>query len=206
MARTPRHRSPLRRLVPALVVLGLLAGCTGGDPEPEAQASEPASAPATTAPSEEPTPSPSPSPTGPTKPERPAAMDRKDEKGAAAAAAHFLELRAPMMATGETRAWEAMSHRACDFCESGFEQARKIAARGDAYTGGEASIEILETYGHDSLTGIFPVDLRLTEEPSSITDKSGAVLFSTKRTVTELRIEVGTRDGEWVIVGVGEPS
>ncbi|MDO8151855.1 DUF6318 family protein [Isoptericola sp. b408] len=207
MARTPRHHSPLRRLVPALVVLGLLAGCTGGDPEPEAQASEPSSAPVTTAPSEEPTPSPSPSPTGPTKPERPAAMDKKNAEGAAAAAEHFIELYDYTLKTGDTEALRTMSHRSCGFCDETLAEAESIQTKGETYEGGELSFSLIESFQRDPVTGLFPMDVDVRQAPASIASRSGEVVWEQGATTTEARIEMGRRDGTWVVVEIaGRPK
>ncbi|MDO8148373.1 DUF6318 family protein [Isoptericola sp. b515] len=202
MARTPRHHSSLRRLVPALVVLGLLAGCTGGDPKPEAQASEPSSAPVTTAPSEEPTPSPSPSPTGPTKPERPAAMDKKNAEGAAAAVEYILGLEQPMMVSGDTTAWERHSHRSCDYCESRLDQAQLIAERGDLFEGGGYEVRVDKVFARDVITGIWPMNITVREHATSIAAPSGEVLMDSAATTAERRAEIALRDGTWVLVEI----
>nr|WP_246246510.1 DUF6318 family protein [Isoptericola sediminis] len=178
----------------------MLTGCTGDEPEPEAQASEPSSAPVTTAPSAEPTPSPSPSATGPAKPERPAAMDRKDEKGAAAAVEYILGLEQPMMVSGNTAEWERHSHRSCDYCAARLDQAMTIARRGDVFTGGSQTVEIDTVYQRDEVTGIWPFDVTIQEAATTITDVEGEVLFESDDISGERRIEVGLVDGEWVLV------
>ncbi len=50
-------------------------------------------------------------------------MEREDAEGAAAAAEYFIELYPYVMATGDTEEFEAMSHRACGFCDDALEQA-----------------------------------------------------------------------------------
>ena len=72
-----------RRVVPAVLGVVLVAGCTGGGPEP-AESTEP--------PVAEVTPTPTPTPTPVVKPERPAAMDEPTTDGAIAAATYFLQL------------------------------------------------------------------------------------------------------------------
>ena len=70
-----------RRVIPAVLGVALVAGCTGGGPEP---------AESTTAPVAEVTPTPTATPV--VKPERPAAMDEPTTDGAIAAATYFLQL------------------------------------------------------------------------------------------------------------------
>jgi hypothetical protein len=131
-------------------------------------------------------------------------MDRDDAEGAAAAAAHFLRLRAPMMASGDTAEWAEMSHQACEFCTSGLEQAETIQERNDTYTGGDATTEAVEVYAMDPVTGTWPVEVRITEDASRIVNSSDEEVFASVRSTTRLLVEVGLRDGSWVIVGVGD--
>ncbi|WP_278237013.1 DUF6318 family protein [Isoptericola sp. AK164] len=206
MARTPRHLLQLRPLAAALLGAALLSGCTGDDPAaPNAVASETqVSAPVPESPSAEPSPSPSPSETGPAKPERPAAMDHKDADGAAAAVKYILGLEQQMMMTGDTEEWEAHSHRSCGFCASRLEQARTIAERGDIYTGGEVKATIETIYERDAITGVWPLDIAIREDSTRITDSSGEVLYESERRIAKHRAEIGIRDGEWVLVGIGQ--
>ncbi|MEG3614992.1 DUF6318 family protein [Isoptericola haloaureus] len=204
MARTPRHHLQLLPLAAAVLGAALLTGCTGDQPAPEAVASSPpASTPASDPPSAEPSPSPSPSETGPSKPERPAAMDKKDADGAAAAVKYILALEQPMMVTGDTAEWERRSHRSCEYCASRLDQAQTIAERGDIFEGGDVSVTVDTVYQRDAVTGIWPVDITGDESPSEILDRAGEVVFTSDGGTGERRVEVALKDGSWVLVELG---
>lgn len=187
--------SATMRVAGLVVGVGLaLSACTGppdADPSPPG---EPTSA--------APSPSPSPSPSGPAKPERPDAMKRKDAKGAAAAAEYFIELYPYVMATGDTEEFEAMSHRACGFCEELARQASAIQDAGEIFVGGATAVEMTKEYRRDEVTGIYPFDSRITQEAQTITAADGRIVLDVRREVLDRRIEMGRRQGKWVMVTV----
>ncbi|MGX1574263.1 DUF6318 family protein [Cellulosimicrobium funkei] len=133
----------------------LVAGCTGGG--------EPAPSPpveTSAEPSETETPEPEPTTTGPPKPERPAAMERDDAEGAAAAAEYFLELYPYVMSTGDTAEWDAMTWaETCGFCTDVSTDARSIADADQEFVGGEVAASLNKSWPLDTLVGGFPVDL-----------------------------------------------
>jgi hypothetical protein len=191
--------SAAMRIAGLFVVIGLaLSGCTGSSPDPEVTASSTANSTGNSTPAV----SASPSPSVPTKPERPDAMERDDAKGAAAAAEYFIELYPYVMATGDTKEFEAMSHRACGFCDDALEQAKRIEEGGWAYTGGGSTLSLVEAYKRDELTGVYPLDVEISQESSQISESGGAQLDSVESKVFDRRIEMGLRDGEWVVVTV----
>ena len=96
-----------QRVVPALLGVALVAGCTGGGPQ---------TAESTTAPVVEATPTPTPTPTPVVLPERPAAMSEPTTDGAIAAATYFLQLYDYAFSSGDARPLLAMSAESCDFC------------------------------------------------------------------------------------------
>ncbi|PRZ07805.1 hypothetical protein BCE75_10417 [Isoptericola sp. CG 20/1183] len=211
MMRTTRHdpsvlapRRPAAALVAVLATAVLVAGCTGADPEPESTASElPLPASVTASPSATVSPEPSPEPSDEVAaagPERPAVMDKKDAEGAAAAAKYILSLEQPMMVTGDTAEWEARSHRSCEYCESRLDQAKTIAKRGDVFTGGDVEVVVDKVYQRDVVTGIWPMDITLTEAATTITGPDDEVIFEMATTSAERRAELGLRDGEWLLV------
>lgn len=184
------------RAVGLIVTAGLaLTACTGSPSEPDV------SSPASTG---VPTPAASarPSPSVPAKPERPEAMKRTDAEGAAAAAEYFIELYPYVMATGDTEEFEAMSHRACGFCAELASQARAIHDEHETFRGGVTTVQIVTEYKRDEVTGIYPFDSRIVQGAQSITTADGRVVLDADREVLERRIEVGRRDGEWVMVTV----
>ncbi|GAA4733799.1 hypothetical protein GCM10023216_27960 [Isoptericola chiayiensis] len=203
MTRTTRHH--LTSTATLLTSVLLVAGCTDDDAEPEATSSElPLPASVTASPSDEPSPTPSPSPSGPEKPERPAAMDKKDGDGAAAAVKYILALEQPMMVTGDTAEWEKRSHRSCDYCASRLDQAKTIARRGDTFSGGGFEVTVETVYQRDAVTAIWPVDVKVAEHETTIRDSSGEVVFDSEGSRAERRVEVALKDGEWVLVEMAE--
>jgi len=177
----------------------LVAGCTGGqEPTP--------SPPSATAVEPAPAPSPTPTTDAPVKPERPAAMDTDDAAGAAAAAEYYVELYAYVMTSGDTSEWDAMSHAECESCAGLLEQARTIAERGDTFVGGATSAEVDDPgkYVRDQQTGIYPLDIAISEEASIIQDAAGAELYSSVGETSRKRIEMGRLNGSWIVVGIAE--
>lgn len=183
------------RIAGLVLAAGLaLSACTGATPDPEV----------TTGPTGDPTPtaSASPSPSVPTKPERPDAMEREDAEGAAAAAEYFIELYPYVMATGDTEEFEAMSHRACGFCDDALEQAKQIKEGGWVYKGGGSTLSVTQTYSRDELTGIYPLDVEISQESSQIFESGGTQLDAIESKEFDRRVEMGLRSGEWVVVTV----
>jgi hypothetical protein len=143
-----------------------------------------------------------PTPSVPAKPERPEAMQRDDAEGAAAAAEYFIELYPYVMATGDTREFEAMSHRACGFCDDALEDVASIKENGQTYEGGDATGKILVSYARDELTGIYPFDVSIQQEASTVTDDTGSEVSSAEALTSEVRVEIGRRADSWVVVEI----
>lgn len=128
-----------------------------------------------TSPSE--TPEPTPTETGPVKPERPAAMERDDAEGAAAAAEYFLELYPYVMATGDTTEWDAMTwDETCGFCSSVSTDAQAIAESGHTFSGGDVTAELEKLWPLDELIGGYPVDINATMLDGQVIDGVGNVI------------------------------
>ncbi|MCB7136052.1 DUF6318 family protein [Cellulosimicrobium marinum] len=178
----------------------VVSGCTGDPVEPETSTSSSS----TVDPTPTETPEPTPTETGPTKPARPAAMDQHDAEGAAAAAEYFLELYPYVMTTGDTAEWEAMSHEACESCQGMLDSASLRAQDGDIFEGGETRVVVGETYVQDELTGLFPLDLEVTQDPVQIASRGGEILYAEDQRTFAARAEMGVRDGDWVVFGFAE--
>ncbi len=192
-------RTARRTMIAAVLALtGLLAACSGAE-EPAGPASPTPSAAATPSPS--PSPSPSAEPEIP-KPERPAAMDKHDADGAAAAAEYFLSLYKYTKATGDTAEWEEMSHRACTFCQTVLERSSEIRKKDLTIDGGDVTSRLFQTYQRDALTGIYPLDLEVTQQASTTIFPDGSVESSAEKVVAIMRVEMGLRKGSWVVVTV----
>lgn len=199
MARAPRRR-PIAAAVLALT--GLVAGCSGGEDPVEPAAPEPT--PTATAPSA--SPSPSPSAEGEDKPERPAAMEKHDAEGAAAAAEYFLSLYNYTKDSGDTTEWQSMSHEACYFCQNVLDRAAQIHDAELTIEGGDLSFEVLQVYRRDSATGLFPLDVEVTQEASKTARPDGSVESETAKQTGVMRVELGLREGTWVVVTVAPTS
>lgn len=194
-----RHRQVATRgvLVSALAIAALTgsAACAGNadaGPSPTAADTSAPTEPTTTAMPEDEV----------EKPERPAAMDRDDAAGAAAAAEYFIELYPYVMATGDTSEFEAMSHEACGFCSASLRDTRRINQNNNEYIGGHTKASIIQEYEQDALTGIHPFDMRVTQDESKVVDANGKELSSLGETVSIIRVEVGRRSGQWFVAEV----
>lgn len=191
----------LMRSTLTIVALSGLIGCTG-TPEPD-----PTPAPGINTPSASPSAEPTesePADTEVEKPERPAAMDREDVEGAAAAAEYFIELYPYVMATGDTEEYEAMSHEACGFCDGVIADATNIHENHRTYTGGITHATIEERYRRDDLTGAWPLDINVRQEKATVLDSEGQELADTAAHEGLVRVEIGLKDNQWVVVGVIE--
>ncbi|RXR26092.1 hypothetical protein EQW78_00005 [Oerskovia turbata] len=183
-------------LMAGVVLVGVVAGCSSAGPVVESPV------PVV---SEEPSPSPTPTPTstGPVKPERPADMDRTDEVGAAAAATYFLELYPYVMATQDMAEWNAISYAdLCEFCVKVASDVEEFRSTGSSYTGGEVSVEVTKTYPIDTLLGAYPVDVRLAQAESTVTDPSGTAVDRTEATAGPLRVELIHNGATWLLLEV----
>jgi hypothetical protein len=138
------------------------------------------------------------------KPVRPAGLDDESYHGAEAAAIYFLQLDAYMQATGDTTEWEAMSYKTCNFCAARLEQAHQIAEGGYTWTGGEMEASIVHTYEQDAITGIWPMDVRITQASASVHDGTGRSVKEIDQNIGDRRVEVVRVNGRWVIVGVAD--
>jgi len=195
--------APLRRLgapiLAAVMIAATLAACSGPAQEPSSDAAT------YTRPDPTRSPSPSASATEVEKPERPAAMEKKDAEGAAAAAEYFVELYPYVMRTGDVAEFEQMSHRSCGFCADAIDQARRIESRAATWSGGEiGQVQLLEARGHDPLTGLYSLDISLSQAAATITDANGDPLFQGKSETNEYQVEMGTIDGRWVVVEIAD--
>lgn len=185
------------RVAGLVVAVGLVvSGCTGSTPDPDVSSSS------TSGPTPVASPSASPTPSVPAKPERPAAMERDDAEGAAAAAEYFIELYPYVMATGDTEEFEAMSHRACGFCEQALTDANRIQNRGQIFRGGATKVRLLDQYLRDDLTGIYPLDLEVTQQASRTLEADGAVVSSAKEQKSAHRVEMGRKNDQWLVVAI----
>ncbi len=190
--------------VAALLTAGLLTACSDSEsPQGDPPSSTTATTPETG--DTDATSSPDPSEPDVDKPERPAAMDKKNADGAAAAAEYFITLYPFVMTSGDTSTWKAMSFKTCGFCETSIEQAERIRDKGYTWSGGEITrFDVDTTYDRDEATGIYPFDAHIVQNAGHIEDASGNAVFDGETTDDLYRVEVGYIDGDWVVVEIAE--
>ncbi|KLN34445.1 hypothetical protein FB00_12180 [Cellulosimicrobium funkei] len=185
----------------AVVAVGsVVAGCTGGgDPGPSPTVEEPV----VTSPSE--TPEPTPTETGPAKPERPAAMERDDVEGAAAAAEYFLELYPYVMATGDTVEWDAMTWtETCTFCTSVSQDAATVQDQAETFTGAQISVSNPDVGAFDDFLGGYPIIFDFEQTPHRRVAQDGTVVSEDDGDAGRLQIDVLNREGAWLVLAVGD--
>lgn len=182
----------------AVAVVVVLSACTGGEHNPGT------AGPATSGPSRSSAVSASPSPSVslPTRPERPAAMQREDANGAAAAAEYFIELYPYVMATGDTKEFEAMSHPECGFCDQALTDVNRIQNSNQRFQGGEIEAELLDQFLQDDLTGIYPIDFEVRQQESRTLDADDTVISTAGAQISEHRVEVGRETGHWIVIAI----
>src|SRR5450759_279497 len=115
------------------LVVGVVAGCSGGNAKSGPSASTAPSAP-TASPSS--TPTASPTPDASVKPVRPAVMDQVNAVGAEALAVYFLNLYPYVYASNDLTEWKALSHAECVVCKSVIDNVEKQIAKGTRTDGG----------------------------------------------------------------------
>ena len=197
-----RSSSRARRRSLALgvvVAVGLVvAGCTGGDePEPSPTVEE------TVHPTPTETPEPTPTEAGPAKPERPAAMDRTDGAGAAAAAEYFLSLYGYVLATGDTTEWDAMTWaETCEFCTNVHADAAEIAAAGDAYEGAEITVSSVTPGELDTFVGAYPVVADFAQAALVRTSATGEIVEENGGSSGRLQIDMMHDGTNWRVLAL----
>ncbi|GGC02405.1 hypothetical protein GCM10010972_14170 [Cellulomonas carbonis] len=111
-------------------------------------------------------------------PERPRAMDRTDDLGAAAAAAYFVELERYAFRTGDLTEWIRISEQACKWCWLTAANVAAIFGIGDSTVGGETAMGIPVPFEVDPDQGVYGFTFELTSEPMQRVDPEGAVVGS----------------------------
>ncbi|ARU53363.1 hypothetical protein CBR64_19945 [Cellulosimicrobium cellulans] len=184
----------------------VIAGCTGGGgPGPSPSFDEPV----VPSPSESESESsePSPTETGPAKPERPAAMDRDDGEGAAAAAEYFFALVPYVIATGDTAEWDAMSWEdSCEFCATIRDRAVDGQESGDTSTGAVVELSRPEIGAFDDFGGGYPVLFDFEQSPYSRVARDGSVVAEDDGGTGRIQIDMHHSDDGWVVLGVSAAS
>ncbi len=175
----------------------VVAGCTGGeepDPSPSVGVS------AESSPTE--TPEASPTEAGPVKPERPAAMDRDDAEGAAAAAEYFLSLYGYVLATGDTAEWDAMTWaETCEFCANVKADAEAVSLAGDTYEGAEITVTNPDVDFDDFANG-YAILFDFQQSPHRRITPDGSVVSEDDGGDGRLQIDLSAATGDWLVLAV----
>ncbi|MFF2267186.1 DUF6318 family protein [Cellulosimicrobium cellulans] len=154
-----------------------------------------------TSPSE--TPEPTPTETGPAKPERPAAMERDDAEGAAAAAEYFLSLYGYVLATGDTAEWDAMTWaETCEFCANVRSDAQEIAKAGDTYEGAEITVSAVSPGEFDTFVGAYPVAAEFRQAALVRTSPSGEIVEESDDSTGHLQIDMMHDGTGWRVLAL----
>lgn len=192
-----RSRAILAATSIAAAAVLLVAGC---DDDPPAT---PSPEPTATGSSAEAPASPSPTSTAVVvAPERPKEMDDDGFEGAEAAALYFMELDDYIMRGGDTTEYEAMSLDSCGFCTKRLDQAQELRDKNYNWAGTQTKPRVTHTYEQDEPTGIWPVDVEVTQT-IKVLDSSGTTISESNTEKRNLAFEVGKNNDQWVIVEVG---
>ena len=194
MGPTTSRRALVGAAAVALVV-GVVAGCSGGNAKPGPSATAAPSAPTASA-----SPTASPTPDASVKPVRPAAMDQVNPAGAEAVAVYFLNLYPYVYASNDLTEWKALSHAECVFCASVTDHVKKQVAEGHRSTGGLVSIESVS--GVEVSPGFFSVRVAATQAPSSEYAPDGSVADTSPGSDSQLTLVVLRSGSSWQVRAV----
>ncbi|KQY21392.1 hypothetical protein ASD16_19055 [Cellulomonas sp. Root485] len=177
-------------MIPALLGVVLVAGCTEGGPEP---------ASSTTAPVADVTPTPTATPV--VKPERPAAMDEPTTDGAIAAATYFLQLYDYAFSAGDAGPLMAMSGETCTYCSYVDEQVQSMV------TGGYSSVRTPAAVVQSDSTEIredewFRVSLRAEQGPLVTVGPDGTREQTSDGGVADFVFAISWIGDDWRVEGV----
>ena len=194
-----------RGIVPGLLAVGLIVGCS-----PEVKApDDPTSGPSVTvSPSPSPTPTPTPTPSAAgvladgVKPTRPAALDQPATgAGAIEVLTYYLLLVPYAQNAGDLQDLSALSHPDCQFCSSVVDGVTEMANRKEHAEGGAyhlADAAVMEV----DVGRWFSVDVTLHEEPSRDVDRYGGVIREYPEGTNTVNAVVVFEAGEWKIRGL----
>ena len=126
-------------------------------------------------------------------------MSTMDGKGAAAAAAYFIELYGYVLQTGDLTEWNAMSFANCQFCSSTAKYVQSVYSAGGSFVGGDITAEVVTVYELDGFIGGYPVDLRITQAAAKRLDTAGAPAGTTDERTDVVRFATVYFKGSWTV-------
>lgn len=181
-----------RRVVPAIVGVALVVGCTGGGTGPGESTGPPVV---------EVTPTPTPSPTPVVKPEPPAAMSEPTTDGAIAAATYFLQLYDYAFSAGDAGPLMAMAGETCTYCSYVDEQVQSMV------DGGYSSVRTPATVIRSDSTEIredewFRVSLRAEQGPLVTVGPDGTREQTSDGGLADFVFAISWTGDKWRVEGV----
>src|SRR5450830_994030 len=194
MGPTTSRRALVGAAAVALVV-GVVAGCSGGNAK-----SGPSATTAPSAPTASVSPTASPTPDASVKPVRPAAMDQVNAAGAEAVAAYFLNLYPYVYATNDLTEWKALSHAECVFCKSVIDNVEKQVAAGTRTEGRLVTTERIDTVPISS--GLFSVRMVASQQEAVVRGNDGSTVKETGSSRFGLDVAVLSTGSGWIIRGI----
>jgi len=189
------RRGIARRLTPLVLVVAVLAGCTG-EPSPTTTplTFEPYTPTAT------PTPTPEPDPDDATVPPERPDLSQVDAETAEALAVYFLQLYPYVFATGDLAEWDAISHPECVYCASVRSGVEEMHAAGQRMEGGHSDLdEVVTTQVSDAM---WQVDAVLIERESRTIDASDTVIATAAGPKAyDSTVVLVHENGRWLVRG-----
>jgi len=129
-------------------------------------------------------------------------MKRGDEVGAKAAAEYFSLLTPYVLATLDTKEWDKMSLKDCNFCAGVSSDVDKYRNANHHETGGDVTLKSASVTVISETS--FRVHITASESASQLVDASGKpVGSSSPGDLFTLDILLHHEDGEWRVRGVG---
>jgi hypothetical protein len=120
--------------------------------------------------------------------------------GAAAAATYFIVLYGYVLQTGDLTEWDAMSFPTCRYCAETRRYITSAHSSGETFTGSVISTEVVHVHELNELVGGYPIDLRVTQGPTTHLDASGATIESGDTWTEVMRLETVFRGDSWTIL------
>lgn len=120
--------------------------------------------------------------------------------GAAAAATYFIELYGYVLQTGDLTAWDAMSYPGCRYCADTHDYVASATSAGETFEGSVISVEVVQIHELNELVSGYPVDLRVTQGPTTHRDASGSTIETGDVWTAVMRFQTVFRRGAWTIL------
>ncbi|KQT01103.1 hypothetical protein ASG23_05755 [Cellulomonas sp. Leaf395] len=175
-------------MVPAVLGVALVTGCTGGEP----QAAESTPPPVADAP---------PTPTPVVLPERPAAMSEPTTDGAIAAATYFLQLYDYAFSVRDAESLLSMSAEACKFCNYVDESVAELVASGHTSVG--PPVRVVSAMSTEIRPDEwFSARLQVEQDPTRELAADGTVVSESEANVTDFIFALSWLGDRWKIEAV----